>query len=278
MTADAISSLAKGDSSEIVDAARHVIRDGPAWQALWSAHAGSAAPCPHVDFASRMVVAAFAGERPTPGYAIEIAGARRERSSLTVIVNEVAPPRGALAAQIIVTPFHIVTLARYDGDVRFTDTSGAPFKGYSDAAAVRQQPSPDVDRVFVRAAADSAAPSSTGLEPNFAAALAYLAGPFSGILILLVERSNHFVRFHAWQSILGLGGLGLLSAGTLVFSFLTLLLSPVAFTVMYRFSELLAIGWVLAWAFCLIKAFAGARWHMPVAGRYAERLPTRQSS
>jgi len=58
----------------------------------------------------------------------------------------------------------------------------------------------------------------------------------------------------------------------LVFSFLTLLLSPVAFTVMYRFSELLAIGWVAAWVVCLIKAFGGARWHMPIAGRYAERL------
>jgi uncharacterized membrane protein len=277
MTADAISTLAQGDSSEIVDAARHVIRDASAWQALWSAHAGPGAQCPDVDFATRMVVVAFAGERPTPGYAIEIAGVRRESSSLTVIVNEVAPPRGAVAAQIIVTPFHIATLPRYDGDVRFTDASGAPFQSYSDAA-VRQHPTPDVDRLFVRAAADSAAPSSTGLEPNFAAALSYLAGPFSGILILLVERSNGFVRFHAWQSILGLGGLGLLSAGTLVFSFLTLLLSPVAFTVMYRLSEVLAIGWVLVWVVCLIKAFGGARWRMPLAGRYAERLATRQSS
>ncbi|MFL6281320.1 MAG: protease complex subunit PrcB family protein [Vicinamibacterales bacterium] len=278
MTADAMSTVARGDSSEIVDSARHVIRDASAWQALWSAHAGPGAPCPNVDFATRMVVAAFAGERPTPGYAIEIAGVRRERSSLTVVVNEVPPPRGALAAQIIVTPFHIATLPRYDGDIRFTDASGAPFRRQSNDAAVPDRSAADVDRVFVGAAADGAAPSSTGLEPNFAAALTYLAGPFSGILILLVERSNGFVRFHAWQSILGLGGLGLLSLGTLVFSFLTLLLSPVAFTVMYRFSELLAIVWVAVWMWCLIKAFGGVRWHMPVAGRYAERLAPLNSS
>jgi len=278
MTADAMSTMAKGDSSGIVDSARHVIRDASAWHALWSAHAGAGTPCPEVDFATRMVVAAFAGERPTPGYAIEIAGARPESSSLTIIVNEFAPPRGAVAAQMIVTPFHIVTLPRYDGEVRFTGTPRASFARDSNQVTVRQHPGPEVDRVFARAAADAAAPSSTGLDPNFAAALAYLAGPFSGILILLIERSNHFVRFHAWQSILGLGGLGLLSTGTLVFSFLTLLLSPVAFTVMYRFSELLAIGWVLAWVVCLIKAFGGARWHMPLAGRYAERLATRQSS
>jgi uncharacterized membrane protein len=274
MMADGITTLAKGDSSDILDPARHVVRDPAAWAALWASHAPGSEP-PHVDFATEMVVAAFAGERPTPGHAIEIVGARRESAALAINVSDVQPPRGMIAAQIIVTPFHIVTLPRYDGDVRFTDASGAPFRQpHGDDDTVRQPPTPDVDRIFVRAAADAAAPSSTGLEPNLAAALSYLAGPFSGILILLVERSNGFVRFHAWQSLLGLGGLGLLSAGTLIVSFLTLLLSPVAFTVMYRLSEVLAIVWVLTWVLCLMKAFGGSRWQMPVAGRYAERLAT----
>ena len=119
------------------------------------------------------------------------------------------------------------------------------------------------------------APSSTGLDPNLAAALAYLAGPFSGILMLMVERANDDVRFHAWQAVVGLGGLGLLASGMLVLSFLTLLLSPVVFTVMYRLSYLLAIVWVVMWIVCLVKAFNGSRWMMPVAGRHAERLATR---
>src|SRR4026208_1888398 len=104
---------------------------------------------------------------------------------------------------------------------------------------------------------NSTEPSSTGLDPNFAAALAYLAGPFSGILILMVERANDYVRFHAWQAVVGLGGLGLLSAGMLVLSFLTLLLSPLVFTLMYRLSYLLAIVWVIVWVVCLVKAFTG---------------------
>jgi uncharacterized membrane protein len=275
MMADGITTLAKGDSSAIVDPARRVVRDSETWRALWSAHAGNGAEPPDVDFADAMVVAAFAGERPTPGHGIEVVGARREGSTMAVIVNEIQAPRGMIAAQMIVTPFHIVTLPRYEGQVRFTDASGSSFRQPStDDDTIRQHADTNVDRLFVRAAADAAAPSSTGLDPNFAAALAYLAGPFSGILILLVERSNGFVRFHAWQAILGLGGLGLLSAATLIFSFLTLLLSPVAFTLMYRLSEVLAIVWVLAWVVCLIKAFAGSRWHMPVAGRYAERLAT----
>lgn len=279
MSADGIATVAQGDSSEIVDPARHVIRDPAAWQAMWSAHAGPGAQPPAVDFATRMVVAAFAGERPSPGHRIEVAAARQDGASLAVVVDDVPPPRGAVAAQVIVTPFHIVTLPRHDGDVRFIDASGIPFRRqYSEEAVVSDNPGANVDRIFVRAAAAAAAPSSTGLEPNFAAALAYLAGPFSGILIVLVERGNSFVRFHAWQSILGLGGLGVLSAGTLIVSFLTLLLSPLAFTVMYRLSELLAIVWVLAWLVCLIKAFSGSRWHMPVAGRYAERLAPRMNT
>jgi uncharacterized membrane protein len=122
---------------------------------------------------------------------------------------------------------------------------------------------------------DTTAPSSTGLDPNFAAALAYLAGPFSGILILLVERGNEYVRFHAWQAIVGLGGLGLLAAGLLVLSFLTLLLSPMVFTLMYWLAYLLGLVWVGLWIICLVKAFTGNRWMMPVAGRHAERLATR---
>ncbi len=57
--------------------------------------------------------------------------------------------------------------------------------------------------------ARGAEPSSTGLEPRTASALAYLAGPFSGALILFAESTNQDVRFHAWQSIVALGGLGL---------------------------------------------------------------------
>jgi uncharacterized membrane protein len=122
---------------------------------------------------------------------------------------------------------------------------------------------------------DTAVPSSTGLDPNFAAALAYLAGPFSGILILLVERANEYVRFHAWQAVLGLGGLGVLSAGLLVLSFLTLLLSPLIFTLMYWLAYVLGVVWLVLWIICLVKAFTGNRWMMPVAGRHAERLATR---
>lgn len=259
MTSDLIT-VAKGDASEINNPARFVVRDLDAWRVLWSAHAGAASHPPSVDFATSMVAAVFAGERPAPGYGVEIVGSTRDGSSLSVMVKETMPPRGTMAPQMIVTPFHMVTMPRQEGEVRFEP---APF----DLSPVQEG-----KEVMDSPHGGAAAPSSTGLEPSFAAALSYLAGPFSGILIVLVERSNEFVRFHAWQAVLGLGGLGLLSAGTLVFSFLTLLLSPTVFTVMYRISEILAVIWVLVWMVCLVKAFAGSRWHLPLVGHYAERL------
>ena len=123
---------------------------------------------------------------------------------------------------------------------------------------------------------DATAPSSTGLDPSVAAALAYLAGPFSGILILLAERTNPFVRFHAWQSIIGLGGLGAAIVGLLCLAFAALLLfSPTLFTWLYRLAAAAAAGWVVAWVMCLVKAFSGSAWTLPYAGPLALRKALR---
>jgi uncharacterized membrane protein len=255
--------VAQGSNSDITTTRRVIVRDASAWSALWAEHAGPGPEAPAIDFESHIVAAAFAGERPSPGHAIEIAEARMDAGVLTLSVREHAPPRGVAAAQVLVSPFHIVTLPRVDADVHFAESAVA-------SAHPLHVPLPGEAPESVK----DATPSSTGLDPNFAAALSYLAGPFSGILILLVERSNRYVRFHAWQAVLGLGGLGLLAAGTLLFSFLTLLISPLLFTVMYRLSEIVALVWVAAWLWCLVKAFTGHAWKMPVAGRRAERLAT----
>jgi uncharacterized membrane protein len=125
---------------------------------------------------------------------------------------------------------------------------------------------------------DASVASATGLEPQFAAALAYLAGPFSGAVILLAERTNRFVLFHAWQAIIGLGGLGLLAVTLLVLAFMGLFLSPFAFTALYWLAGLTTITWVVAWAVCLVKAFGGVVWRMPIAGKYAEARALRATS
>jgi uncharacterized membrane protein len=263
-----LTTIARGADSGIVTPRRTIARDAASWRALWAAHAGPTSTAPSVDFSSRMVAAAFAGERPDPGHTIEIVTADSGPGTVTIAVRELPPPHGMAAAQVLVSPFHIVTLPRVEGEVRFSDGPTAAV----DPPAAAHDSHPPHRRAGAVAAGESA--SSTGLEPNLAAALAYLAGPFSGLLILLVEHRNRYVRFHAWQAVLGLGGVGVLAVTALLFSFFTLLLSPLAFTTMYRLAEILAVVWVLVWVWCLVKAFTGREWKMPVAGHYAERLAT----
>ena len=52
--------------------------------------------------------------------------------------------------------------------------------------------------------------TSLGLDANLAAALSYLLGFVSGIIVLVLEKDNRFVRFHALQSVLAFGGITLL--------------------------------------------------------------------
>ena len=117
-------------------------------------------------------------------------------------------------------------------------------------------------------------PSSTGLDPNIAAALAYLAGPLSGLLLLVVERSSAYVRFHAMQSIVVLGGLWLLAAALCLLAVLTVFISPTGFAVLLYAAWLTGGVWIVVWIICLVKAFTGQAWKMPIAGAYAERWST----
>lgn len=103
-------------------------------------------------------------------------------------------------------------------------------------------------------------PSSTGLTPNLAGALAYLLGPITGILFLLVERDNQFIRFHAVQSTITFGGLFViqvvLNLVPLIGWVITVLLFPVG---------------VLLWVFLMFKALAGEKFKLPTIGDIAER-------
>ena len=160
-----------------------------------------------------------------------------------------------MTAQVITSPFHLVSLPRYDGQITFGD--GDAKAGGSLAASARRRHEP--------------APSSTGLTPPVAAALAYLAGPFSGALLLGVEKTSRFVKFHAWQSLLGLGILGVASAVLLLLAFMMLVVSPTAFWIVLWLAALSGVAWVGVWAACVLQAYRGRLWKLPLAGPYAER-------
>lgn len=114
--------------------------------------------------------------------------------------------------------------------------------------------------------------SSTGLDPRTASALAYLAGPFSGALVLWAETTNATVRFHAWQSIVGLGGLGVAVVMGYILAGVAVFMSATMISVMIAVTWVIWVVIAIVWALCLWKAFNGGRWKLPLAGDYAERF------
>ncbi|MFG6149731.1 DUF4870 domain-containing protein [Halobacillus sp. B23F22_1] len=101
--------------------------------------------------------------------------------------------------------------------------------------------------------------SSTGLDENVGGLLAYLLGFVSGIVFLLIEKENSFIRFHAMQSTIVFGGLFVVS---LVVNFIpiigiliSLIIAPVS---------------LILWLILMVKAYRGERYHLMVTGKMAE--------
>jgi uncharacterized membrane protein len=122
--------------------------------------------------------------------------------------------------------------------------------------------------------------SSTGLDENIAALLSYILGWVSGLVFFLIEKDSKLVRFHAMQSIL-LCVLALIVciAGWIVTFVLVLILAQLA-DVMGALAGLVAtlvwliIGAALLIAFimCLVKAYQGQFFKLPVIGNLAEKI------
>jgi uncharacterized membrane protein len=103
--------------------------------------------------------------------------------------------------------------------------------------------------------------TSTGLSPNIAGLLCYVAGWISGIIFLILEQKNKFVRFHAAQSIVAFG--------TITVAGIILGLIPV---VGVAFSSIIGIIGFIVWIIMMVKAYNGEWYKLPWAGDVAEKI------
>ena len=102
--------------------------------------------------------------------------------------------------------------------------------------------------------------TNMGLEPNIAGLLCYLLGWVTGLVFLVLEKENKFVRFHAMQSIATFGAL----------TVVIIILNFIPY-----------IGWILAWLvnllglalwiILMVKAYQGQTYKLPWAGNFAEK-------
>jgi uncharacterized membrane protein len=136
-------------------------------------------------------------------------------------------------------------------------------------------PSPQPPQLSAGPAAQEApdwGTSSTGLDPKIAAMLSYLVGWVTGLIFYVIERDNRYVRFHAMQSIIGLGGLWAIGLGFWILAVLMLFVTSGGFGLMMRLAQLVWLMAFIAWLICLFKAYSGEWWKLPVAGDLAERV------
>lgn len=120
----------------------------------------------------------------------------------------------------------------------------------------------------------SAAVTQPGLSENTAALLSYVLGWLTGIIFYLIDR-RPYVRYHAAQSMVTFGGLHILRA-----------VIAILFGIGWwwgrgmgmRMGGGLFLLWGLSlltlvlWIYCMIKAYQGERFKLPIAGDIAEGL------
>ena len=104
------------------------------------------------------------------------------------------------------------------------------------------------------------AKTSTGIQENVAGLLSYLAGWITGLVFILLEQENKFIRFHAMQSIIVFGSIFVV--GTVIgwIPFLGWAITAV----------LGVLGFIL-WIILMVKAYQGELFKVPWAGDMAEK-------
>ncbi len=99
-----------------------------------------------------------------------------------------------------------------------------------------------------------------GIGENIEGALCYVLGFVSGIVFLIMEKKNEYIRFHALQSVVVFLGLFILNFILGVIPIIGLLISLLLFPV----------GLVL-WILLMFKAYKGEKFKLPYIGDFVEK-------
>ena len=97
-------------------------------------------------------------------------------------------------------------------------------------------------------------------DPRIAATISYFGGMITGIIFLIAEKEDRYVRFHAMQSTVVFLGVFVLH--------LVLLGVPLIGWMLYM---PFIVGVIGLWGFLMFKAFTGEAYKLPYIGEWAER-------
>ena len=108
--------------------------------------------------------------------------------------------------------------------------------------------------------------TSTGLEPKVAGLLCYVLGWISGLVFLLLEPRNKFIRFHAKQSIIVFGAINAIVIALSILGWI-----PFLGVIFHIINYIIgAIAFVL-WVVLMVKAYQGTMYKLPWVGDRVEK-------
>ncbi|MGV3532421.1 MAG: DUF4870 domain-containing protein [Chthoniobacteraceae bacterium] len=118
---------------------------------------------------------------------------------------------------------------------------------------------------------------STGLPANIAAALSCIFTLVGGVVFLVLERKDRFVRFYSMQSII-LGTVALLvwiSVEVVDFIFRHIpLIGGLLHWLLYALNSVFSLVWIAVYLIVIVQAFRGKEWQIPYLGKLARRQST----
>lgn len=116
--------------------------------------------------------------------------------------------------------------------------------------------------------------AQSGLSENVAALLSYVLGWLTGLIFLLIDK-RPFVRFHAAQSLVTFGGLHIILIVLGVIFGAGWWFYGGGFGVGALLFVIVRLVALILWIVCMVKAYQGQRFKVPIAGDIAEGIAGR---
>ncbi|MGD9143284.1 MAG: hypothetical protein PVG61_05510 [Dehalococcoidia bacterium] len=104
------------------------------------------------------------------------------------------------------------------------------------------------------------AETDTGIKENVAGLLCYVLWWVTGVIFLIIEPKNKFIRFHAFQSIIVYAAI---TIAAVIFTFIPVL--------QWFMPWIIWLFGIILWIVLMVKANQGLKYKLPIAGDMAEK-------
>ncbi len=135
-------------------------------------------------------------------------------------------------------------------------------------------PVPTPEPKPVEAAPSAPAADGTGVPPNVAAAICAALPLLGGIIFLVMEKKNAFVRFWAMQSVFFGGAMVAFSIVSQIAGIVLghiWLLGKVIIFLLWILGMVLGLAFLVVWIITIIKALSNVEWEIPILGKLARK-------